>query len=120
MKSTRNRKKLNKKKKKDLTPEEKARLEELKKKKKVRNDAISILRGISIRMPLLIYGADIPYDEEITLDRFVDVVDDSSWDEFMHDGVTKRNLKNFKSIMMKKFLLQLVAEFVILQKKLIP
>lgn len=89
-------KKLDKKKKKELTPEEKARLEELKKKKKVRNDAISILRGISIRMPLLIYGADIPYDEEITLDRFIDVVDDSSWDEFMPTGVTKSKFKEFQ------------------------
>ena len=88
--------KLKKKKKKDLTPEEKARLEELKKKKKVRNDAISILRGISIRMPLLIYGADIPYDEEITLDRFVDIVDDSSWEEFMPNGVTKSRFKEFQ------------------------
>lgn len=88
--------KLEKKKKKELTPEEKARLEELKKKKKVRNDAISILRGISIRMPLLIYGADIPYDEEITLDRFVDIVDDSSWNEFMPNGITKSKFKEFK------------------------
>ena len=47
-------------------------------------------------MPLLIYGADIPYDEEITLDRFVDVVDDSSWDEFMPDGVTKKKFKEFQ------------------------
>ena len=46
--------KLSKKPKRELTEEEKARLEELKKKKKVRGDAISILRGISIRMPLLI------------------------------------------------------------------
>ena len=88
--------KLEKKKKKDLTPEEKARLEELKKKKKVRNDAISILRGISIRMPLLIYGADIPYDEEISLNRFVDMVDDSSWEEFMPNGVTKNKFKDFQ------------------------
>jgi len=88
--------KLQKKKKKDLTPEEKARLEELKKKKKVRNDAISILRGISIRMPLLIYGADIPYDEEVTLDKFVDIVDDSSWEEFMPKGVTKRVFRDFQ------------------------
>lgn len=88
--------KLNRKKKKNLTLEEKARLEELKKKKKVRNDAISILRGISIRMPLLIYGADIPYDEEITLDRFVDVVDDDSWNEFMPNGVTKEKFREFK------------------------
>ena len=88
--------KLEKKKKKDLTPEEKSRLEELKQKKKIRNDAISILRGISIRMPLLIYGADIPYDEEITLDRFIDVVDDSSWNEFMPKGVTKSKFKEFQ------------------------
>ncbi len=87
--------KLEKKKKKDLTPEEKARLEELKKAKKLRSDAISILRGISIRMPLLIYGADIPYDEEITLSKFVELVDNSSWKEFMPIGVTKRMFKEF-------------------------
>ncbi|MER2107657.1 MAG: Eco57I restriction-modification methylase domain-containing protein [Solibacillus sp.] len=88
--------KLKKKPKKDLTPEEKARLEELKKMKKLRNDAITILRGISIRMPLLIYGANIPYDEEVTLERFVDVVDDSSWEEFMPNGVTKAKFKEFQ------------------------
>ena len=32
----------------------------MKEKQKLKNNAISILRGISIRMPLLIYGADIP------------------------------------------------------------
>lgn len=89
-------KQLNKKPKKELTEEEKAFLEELKKKKKVRNDAISILRGISIRMPLLIYGADVPYDEEITLERFIDKVDDSSWNEFMPTGVTKEVFQEFK------------------------
>lgn len=87
---------LKKKKKAELSPEEKARLEELKKMKKLRNDAISILRGISIRMPLLIYGADIPYDEEITLDKFVDMVDQSSWDEFMPNGVTKEKFREFQ------------------------
>lgn len=89
-------KNLKKKPKKELTEEEKALLEELKKKKKVRNDAISILRGISIRMPLLIYGADVPYDEEITLDRFIEKVDDSSWNEFMPNGVTKDRFNEFK------------------------
>lgn len=89
-------KKLEKKKKKELTPEEKARLEELKHLKETRNNAISILRGISIRMPLLIYGANIPYDEEITLEKFVELVDDSSWDEFMPTGVTKEKFKDFQ------------------------
>ena len=88
--------KAKKKPKKDLSPEEKARLEELKQLKKLRNDAISILRGISIRMPLLIYGAEIPYEEEITLDRFVDMVDDSSWEEFMPTGVTKDKFREFQ------------------------
>ena len=85
-----------KKKKKKLTEEEKSKLEELNKTKRLRSNAISILRGISIRMPLLIYGADIPYDEEITLDRFIDIVDDSSWEEFMPNGVTKDVFKEFK------------------------
>ena len=88
--------KLKNKKKKELTPEELEFLEELKKRKKERNNAISILRGISIRMPLLIYGADVPYDEEITLDKFIDKVDKSSWEEFMPDGVTKEIFKQFK------------------------
>ena len=88
--------KINKKPKKELSKEEIERREELKKKNKVRNDAISILRGISIRMPLLIYGADIPYDEEITLNRFVEEVDDSSWEEFMPNGVTKKIFSDFR------------------------
>ncbi|MEG2286225.1 MAG: DEAD/DEAH box helicase, partial [Eubacterium sp.] len=88
--------KLSKKSRKERTEEERARLEELKKKKKVRNDAISILRGISIRMPLLIYGAEIAYDEEMTLDKFIEKVDDSSWDEFMPTGVTKKIFAEFR------------------------
>lgn len=87
---------IEKKKKKELSEEEKARLEELKHKNKVRNDAISILRGISIRMPLLIYGADIPYEEEITLDKFIENVDESSWSEFMPNGVTKEVFSDFR------------------------
>ena len=85
-----------KRKNKEISEEERKRLEELKKKRKVRNDAISILRGISIRMPLLIYGADVEHDEEITLNKFVDKVDDASWDEFMPNGVTKEVFKDFK------------------------
>lgn len=89
--------KLEKKKKKELTPEEKARLEELKKKKKVKEDAISILRGISIRMPLLIYGADITdEDRELTIDNFTSLVDPQSWEEFMPKGVTKQRFNAFK------------------------
>ena len=88
---------LEKKKKKDLTPEEKARLEELKQKKTQRAEAISILRGISIRMPLLIYGAELKNEEEeLTIDNFTNLVDDVSWEEFMPKGVTKVDFENFK------------------------
>lgn len=89
--------KLEKKKKKELTDEEKVRLEELKKKKKVQQDAISILRGISIRMPLLIYGARIENeDEQLTIDNFTSLVDPQSWEEFMPRGVTKATFNKFK------------------------
>lgn len=89
--------KLEKKKKKELTEEEKARLEELKKKKKVQQDAISILRGISIRMPLLIYGAKIDNeDNQLTIDNFTSLVDPQSWEEFMPRGVTKATFNKFK------------------------
>ncbi len=88
---------LEKLKKKDLTEEEKKRLEELRAKNKLKADAISILRGISIRMPLLIYGADIKNeDKELTIDNFVELVDDKSWEEFMPRGVTKDIFNNFK------------------------
>ena len=88
---------LEKKKKRELTEEEKARLEELKKKKKVKEDAISILRGISIRMPLMIYGAKVENeDEELTIDNFTQLVDAQSWEEFMPRGVTKQRFNAFK------------------------
>ena len=85
------------KKKKELTEAEKARLEELKKKSKLKDNAISILRGISIRMPLLIYGADITdEDKELTIDNFTQLVDAQSWEEFMPKGVTKQKFNAFK------------------------
>ena len=88
---------LEKKKKMELTEEERRRLEELKKKTNERQNAISILRGISIRMPLLIYGAKLKNeDDEITIDNFTDIVDKDSWEEFMPKGVTKQVFRKFK------------------------
>lgn len=82
--------------KKKLTPEDEERLKELQEKKKLRNTAIDILRGISVRMPMLIYGADIDYDNDITLDAFVDLVDEDSWNEFMPKGVSKDKFREFQ------------------------
>lgn len=67
------------------TPEQK----ELDRRKRERLNAIKILRGISIRMPLLIYGADVPFDADIKIEDFADLIDDESWKEFMPNGITK-------------------------------
>lgn len=77
------------------TPEDEEKLKKIKEKQKQKYDAISILRGVSIRMPLLIYGADVDIEEDITIEKLVDIVDDASWDEFMPTGVTKKIFKGF-------------------------
>lgn len=88
---------LEKKPKKERTPEEQARLDELKAMSNQRRNAISILRGISIRMPLLIYGAELKSeDEEITIHNFASLIDDQSWEEFMPKGVDKEKFDKFK------------------------
>ena len=80
-----------------LTDEEKRHLEELKKKKENRESAVSILRGISIRMPLMLYGARIKNeDEEISINNFTSLIDASSWEEFMPKGVSKQLFNSFK------------------------
>lgn len=82
---------------KGLTDEDKIRQEELKQKRKLRETAISILRGISIRMPLMIYGADIDDEtQEITIDNFTSLIDHLSWEEFMPRGVTKQKFNAFR------------------------
>lgn len=78
-----------------LTPEEIAERQRIKQAKEARKKAIDILRGISIRMPLMIYGANVPLEEDITIEHFLDIVDDSSWEEFMPKGVTKKLFKDF-------------------------
>lgn len=88
-------KELEKKPKKELTSEEKAELEALKEKKKNRDSAISILRAISIRMPLLVYGMNIDIETDVTIDNFADLVDNTSWEEFMPKGVDKEMFKKF-------------------------
>ena len=86
---------------KELTPKQQEALAREKEIKKNRDTAISILRGISIRMPLLMYGADLQKnldgtEDAITLENFCDLVDDLSWEEFMPKGVTKEIFGQFK------------------------
>lgn len=78
-----------KKEKKPLTEEEKAALEKLKEQKKQQGKLFDLLRAVSIRLPLLFYGADADITEIIHLKDFVRIVDDESWQEFMPKGLRK-------------------------------
>lgn len=85
-----------KKPKKERTPEEQAAIEVEQKLRKERNNMISILRGISIRIPLMIYGMNLDLDKDITLEDFIKQVDDVSWEEFMPKGISKFDFMKFK------------------------
>lgn len=89
--------KANKKTKSQRTPEEEELIKRMNEKKKQKATAISILRAISIRMPLLIYGADVDIDEDFTIDKLLDdnIVDPASWTEFMPTDITKEIFKGF-------------------------
>ena len=79
------------------TEEEQRLVDEKKEKRKNRDVAVSILRGISIRMPLLLYGAPVKDEEtEISIDNFTQLIDDQSWGEFMPKGVSKADFRKFK------------------------
>ncbi|MCH3916819.1 MAG: Eco57I restriction-modification methylase domain-containing protein [Spirochaetia bacterium] len=81
--------------KKELTEEDKEALKKLKEAKEAKSKAISILRAISIRIPLLIYGTEKDIDENITIDQFADFIDEESWQEFMPKDVTKEKFNGF-------------------------
>jgi superfamily II DNA or RNA helicase len=84
-----------KKQKKELTEEEKELLKKLQEARKQKKSAESILRAVSIRMPMLVYGADVSVREDITLEKFIELVDDESWEEFMPQGLTKEQFRDF-------------------------
>lgn len=84
-----------KKNRKERTPEEQAAIDKMNALKKQRKTMISVLRSISIRIPLMIYGMDVDIDEDVDIHKFVRLVDDKSWKEFMPKGVTKELFKKF-------------------------
>ena len=76
-----------------LDAEKKRRQEE----RKERDNRITILRGISLRIPLMMYGAKIDdEDEGITLENFTRIIDADSWAEFMPKGVSKADFNKFR------------------------
>ncbi|HFU3842603.1 TPA: Eco57I restriction-modification methylase domain-containing protein [Streptococcus suis] len=71
------------------TPEELEAIEKQKEAKRQRKNMISILRGVSIRIPMMIYGMAVDLSKDITIQEFIRQVDDESWKEFMPKGFTK-------------------------------
>ena len=90
-------KKWENKEKEDKTDEAKKKRDEENKEKRAR---MSVLRGVAIRIPLLVYGAEINDEagEEITIDNFAseEIVDQASWEEFMPKGFTKETFNILK------------------------
>ncbi|BDR57772.1 Eco57I restriction-modification methylase domain-containing protein [Xylocopilactobacillus apicola] len=84
-----------KKPKKERSLEEQAAIDKMNSLKKQRKTLISILRSISIRIPLMIYGMDVELEEDVDIKKFIKNVDDQSWIEFMPKGVTKELFKQF-------------------------
>ena len=80
----------------ELSEEEKELLRRLREEREAKRNFKATLRAISVRMPLMLYGADGNWDEDISLDRFVELVDEASWAEFMPKGVTKKLFEKFK------------------------
>lgn len=73
-----------------LTEEEKAALAAREAERNEERARESVLRGVAIRIPLLVYGAEMDDDQDITIDNFTDLFrnDPESWEEFMPKGFT--------------------------------
>ena len=87
--------KLKKKNKQKLTPEQEKIKEKLREQEKQKKTMISVLRGMTVRIPLLIYGLDGSFKEDIDLDKFSSQIDDESFKEFMPTGLTKEMFDKF-------------------------
>lgn len=75
--------------KRERTPEEEAAIKKQQELKKEREKVLRLLRAVSIRLPLLIYGMRKDVNEDIPMEEFVKQIDPESWSEFMPKGVTK-------------------------------
>lgn len=75
--------------KKERTKEEQEALDKERALRKQQQALFDLLRNISIRLPLLIYGTATEFDESIKLSDFITIVDEASWNEFMPKEVDK-------------------------------
>lgn len=87
----------------EKSEEQKRHEEEMKRKRQ----AMAVLRSVAIRIPLLVYGAEI-HDEnrELSIDNFTTLVDDASWAEFMPAGFAKPQFDEIKNLFSEEVFLE--------------
>lgn len=82
-----------------MTPEEREEFlkkkEEHARKLKLIHQSKDKLTGLSKRIPLMMFGANVKDFQEVTIDTFTDsrFIDDDSWNEFMPNGVSRQLFK---------------------------
>lgn len=82
----------------DKEAERIARREQAKKEREEFRKRITNIRGIALRIPLLMYGGADAGDtkEDITVDNFTRKIKEESWKEFMPKGITKEDFNKIK------------------------
>ncbi|MBQ7252265.1 MAG: Eco57I restriction-modification methylase domain-containing protein [Kiritimatiellae bacterium] len=80
----------------ELSAEERELLRRLREEREAKKSFKATLRAVSVRLPLMLYGAEGSFDADISLDSFIAGVDSESWKEFMPRGVDKAFFSRFK------------------------
>ena len=75
----------------ELTEEEKEAKRVVDAWNRQRRERMKTLRALSVRIPLLMYGADIKNHKELEITNFTTMVDDQSWLEYMPKNITKED-----------------------------
>lgn len=87
----------------EKSEEQKRHEEEMKRKRQ----AMAVLRSVAIRIPLLVYGAEIHDDNrELSIDNFTTLIDDASWAEFMPAGFAKPQFDEIKNLFSEEVFLE--------------